>query len=423
MKLVARVALAVVVILGGLLVLPRPASRVVAPDAHGGVGVNPTELPTLPGGLISPSPSPTKTGKPKPPKPPEPPDPEPTKDPGGGNDPGGNGGNNNTGGDKNTDGNKNNGADGPSKNKGKGKNGEAGKDKAGGPGAGGYSGSYNWTGEFTTDKLQLIEAKLRARGLSQEQINLRVYTPFIIAGPAAWTNTWGAPRYGPGPIVRTHEGQDVFCKYGDPILATEAGTVEYDDGGLGGEVARLHRGDGSYWYYAHLSGFNTKEFPSGSKVQPGDVIGFCGNTGNAITTPPHVHFGWYQANGESRNPMGMLVNWLRTAERSAGVAYKKVTGHRIKFREEETTSRLFGDSFAPDISVLKVSSEALLAAGSGGGAFGLAEAALQAALASQEDSVYDPNAFNEHGAGRGESRLAEILHSTSTSSPSGDTSD
>ena len=414
------------VILGGLLVLPRPASRIVAPDAQGGVRVNPTELPTIPD-LVTPSPSPTKTRKPKPPKPPEPPDPKPTKDPGGGggNDPGGGNNNNTGGGDKNNDGNKNNNTGGPSKNKGKGKNGKNKADKNNGPGGpgGGYNGGYNWTGEFTTDKLQLIEAKLRAQGLSQEQINLRVYTPFIIAGPAAWTNTWGAPRYGPGPIVRTHEGQDVFCKYGDPVLATESGTVEYDAGGLGGEVARLHRGDGSYWYYAHLSGFNSKEFPSGSKVQPGDVIGFCGNTGNAITTPPHVHFGWYQANGESRNPMGMLVQWLRTAERSAGVAYKKVTGHSIKFSEEETTSRLFGDSFAPDISVLKVSSEALLAAGSGGGAFGLAEAALQAALASQEDSVYDPNAFNEQGAGQGESRLAEILHSTSTASPSGDASD
>ena len=74
-----------------------------------------------------------------------------------------------------------------------------------------------------------------------------------------------------------------------------------------------------------------------------------------------------------------------------GAAYKKVYGHSIKFREEETQSRLFGDTFAPDISELKISSEALLAAGSGGGAFGLAEAALQSALSAQQDSVYDPH--------------------------------
>ena len=244
---------------------------------------------------------------------------------------------------------------------------------------------FNATGEFTTDKLQIIAAQLRAEGFTDEQINERVYAPFIIGGPAAWTNTWGAPRYGPGPLVRTHEGQDVFCRYGDPVLATEPGTIEFDEGGLGGKVARLYREDDSYWYYAHLSGFNTQDFKTGDGVEPGDVIGYCGNTGNAITTPPHVHFGWYQANGESRNPMGMLVKWLQAAENNGGDAFKKVVGYSVRFAEEETTSRLFGDSFAPDTSELTVSSEALLGASSGGGAMGLAEAALQAALAEESD--------------------------------------
>lgn len=420
MKQLARISLAIVILLGGFLFLPRPASRVIAPDARGAV---PTELPSDIKDLLTPSPSPTKTRKPKPPKPPEPPDPDPTKPPPGG---GGNDDNNN---DKNKNEDdpkkKNTGPGGPKggkgKDNGKDKKGDKGKDKT--PGGPGYNGPYHWSGEFTTDKLQIIAARLKAEGLSEDAINRRVYTPFIIAGPAAWTNTWGAPRYGPGPIVRTHEGQDIFCKYGDPILATESGTIEFDDGGLGGLVARLHREDGSYWYYAHLSGWNTKEFSNGDNVQAGDVIGYCGNTGNAITTPPHVHFGWYQANGESKNPMGMLVKWLREAETRAGAAHRQVTGQRIKFREEETQSRLFGDSFAPDISELRISSEALLAAGSGGGAFGLAEAALQAALASQEDSVYDPTAFSTEGAGHSESRLAEILEATSTSSPASDQSD
>ncbi len=244
---------------------------------------------------------------------------------------------------------------------------------------------FNATGEFDTEKLQVIATRLRAEGVDQDRILELVYTPFIIGGPAAWTNTWGAPRYGPGPIVRTHEGQDVFCRYGDPMLATESGTIEFDEGGLGGKVARLYRKDGSYWYYAHLSGFNSRDFKNGDAVGPGDVIGYCGNTGNAITTPPHVHFGWYQANGVAKDPMGYLVGWLRTAEKRATKAFEKITGESIQELPEETTARRFGDSFAPDISVLKVSSEALLAAASspGSSAFGLAEAALQAALAQE----------------------------------------
>ena len=282
---------------------------------------------------------------------------------------------------------------------------------------------FKATGEFTTDKLQIIAAQLRAEGFTEDQINERVYAPFIIGGPAAWTNTWGAPRYGPGPLVRTHEGQDVFCRYGDPVLATEPGTIEFDDGGLGGKIARLYREDKSYWYYAHLSGFNTQDFENGDRVQTGDVIGYCGNTGNALTTPPHVHFGWYMPNGKSRNPMGMLVKWLRAAETNGDASFKRVVGYSVKFAPQETTSRLFGDSFAPDTSELKISSEALLASSAGGGAFGLAEAALQAALAEQSDGDYPVEVTPTQGAGDAHSDLAELIEGTQTSAPTSDEAD
>ena len=58
MKLAARISLAIVVLLAGFLVLPRPASRVLAPDAYGQI---PTGDPTkgLPDNTLkSPSPSP-----------------------------------------------------------------------------------------------------------------------------------------------------------------------------------------------------------------------------------------------------------------------------------------------------------------------------------------------------------------------------
>ncbi|MDQ4144447.1 MAG: M23 family metallopeptidase [Actinomycetota bacterium] len=286
---------------------------------------------------------------------------------------------------------------------------------------------FSATGDFDTDRLELIAAQLRARGVSEDEILERVYSPFIIGGPAAWTNTWGAPRYGPGPIVRTHEGQDVFCKYGDPVLAAEDGEIEFDEGGLGGKVARLYRKDGSYWYYAHLSGWNSNEFETGDQVETGDVIGYCGNSGNALTTPPHVHFGWYKASGRSRDPMGMLVKWLRIAERNAGVAYQRETGRSLDDISQTQSRRLFGDGFAPDISELKVSSEALLAATSspGAGGMGLADVALQAALAAQEETAYDGEVEVEaEGAGDSHSELVELLESQSeTASPDGPSGD
>ncbi len=185
--------------------------------------------------------------------------------------------------------------------------------------------------------------RLKALGWSDADISKKVFTPFILGGEAGWTETWGAPRSG----GRLHEGQDVFCNYGDPVLATENGTVEFDEGGLGGRVARLHRPDGSYWYYAHLSDWNTEDFGSGDAVVPGDVIGYCGNTGNAISTPPHVHFGLYTATGNAVNPMADLVGWLHVAQKRTLGYVEKITDRRVLEMDRLTSARRFGDAFIP----------------------------------------------------------------------------
>ena len=272
-------------------------------------------------------------------------------------------------------------------------------------------------GSFNTEELLATAARLRSLGMPEDEVATKVFAPFIIGGYATWIDTWGAPRYGPGPIVRTHEGQDVFCDAGTPLLATEAGTIEFDDGGLGGLVARLHRADGSYWYYAHLSDWNTEDFQSGDTVEAGDVIGYCGNTGNALTTPAHVHFGWYQPNGEAKNPMRMLVTWLRAAQTRALGLEARTETKRVKIADRLTFARQFGDAFAPDRSELEVPGESLWAAGSSlaTGAFALAETALQEALA-RTSFAPGPSAVFDFGAGTGveglldpDSQLAQIL--------------
>ncbi|MDQ3958142.1 MAG: M23 family metallopeptidase, partial [Actinomycetota bacterium] len=280
-------------------------------------------------------------------------------------------------------------------------------------------------GSFNTEKLLATAARLRSLGLPENEIASKVFAPFIIGGYATWIDTWGAPRYGPGPIVRTHEGQDVFCDVGTPLLASEPGIIEFDEGGLGGRVARLYRIDGSYWYYAHLSDWNTEDFQSGDTVQVGDVIGYCGNSGNALTTPAHVHFGWYQPNGNAKNPMRMLVGWLRAAQaRALGLEARTAT-KRVKIADRLTFARQFGDAFAPDRSELQVSGESLWASGSSPatGAFALAEAALQEALARSTFALGDQSGEFDLGAGTGvetlldlDTRLTDILDPHSHSS-------
>ena len=167
-------------------------------------------------------------------------------------------------------------------------------------------------GTYSSERLVLAAALLRADGWSRERIRHEVYAPFIVVGPASWGDSWHAPRYGPGPIVRQHEGQDVLCRRGAEVLAPEDGTIEFDTSSLGGRTARITRSDGGSYYFAHFVDWNDRRFSDGDEVRRGDVIGYCGDTGNA--TVPHVHVGWYGPDGAAIDPMKRLISWLHEAE-------------------------------------------------------------------------------------------------------------
>ena len=332
----------VAILLAAALALPGVATAKVqdAPEPQPCVSPTPSPSPTE---TPVPSPSPTESPSPSPsPSPTEPedcptPSPSPKPDPSPDDDPDG---------PKNEDEDEDEDEDSPDKKPGKGKG--DGEEEFEEP-------EYlRLQGAYSTDALMAVAAQLRALGWSADEIAPRVYAPFIIGGEANWIDTWGAPRYGPGPVIRTHEGQDVFCDYGDPVLAAEDGVVDYGDGGLGGVVARLHRPRGGYWYYAHLSATNESEFPSGSKVKQGDVLGFCGNSGNAISTPAHVHFGFYKASGEAKNPMRALTRWLREARLNALDVLARAQGRRVAQIDSLTAARMFGESVAPGLSEVRV---------------------------------------------------------------------
>jgi murein DD-endopeptidase MepM/ murein hydrolase activator NlpD len=179
-------------------------------------------------------------------------------------------------------------------------------------------------GTYSTEALDDVYDKLVEAGMSRGVATRRVYRPFIVMGPAAWTDSWHAPRYAGG--FHLHEGQDVFCRDGAPVLAATAGRVEFDVDTLGGRIARLFLPEGGYWYYAHLSDWNSS-VDSGS-VDVGDVIGYCGNSGDAVGGPPHVHFGHYLPSGEAEDPVFYLIGWLEAAERRADVSERAAAAAR-----------------------------------------------------------------------------------------------
>ncbi len=105
---------------------------------------------------------------------------------------------------------------------------------------------------------------------------------------------------------RQHDGVDIFAPRGTPVLAATDGRVRSTRiGGLGGKVVWLEDDYGRRLYYAHL---DSQAVRRRQIVRQGDTIGFVGNTGNARTTPPHLHFGIYSRRPydplPSLNPLG-----------------------------------------------------------------------------------------------------------------------
>jgi hypothetical protein len=79
---------------------------------------------------------------------------------------------------------------------------------------------------------------------------------------------------------------------------------------LGGNRLWLRDDLGNTYYYAHLSGY-AAHVADGVRVRGGEIIAFVGNTGQAITTPPHLHFEIHPGDGPSVDPYPYLVAWQR----------------------------------------------------------------------------------------------------------------
>jgi len=74
------------------------------------------------------------------------------------------------------------------------------------------------------------------------------------------------------------------------------------------------------YYYAHLDGY-AEGLHEGMRVEPGDVIGFVGTTGNADARTPHLHFAitelgpekqWWK--GKAVDPYPFLVDAVKRAK-------------------------------------------------------------------------------------------------------------
>ncbi|HLG41568.1 MAG TPA: M23 family metallopeptidase [Chitinophagaceae bacterium] len=141
---------------------------------------------------------------------------------------------------------------------------------------------------------------------------------------------WGVER---DAGVRTHEGIDILAKKLTPAIAAADGRItNVSENNLGGKVVFMRpEGKDFNLYYAHL---DSQLVRRGQSVKTGDTLGLIGNTGNARTTPAHLHFGIY-ASGGAVDPFP-FVNMNRPFAK----AVKADTGYVTKYARVKSNTVL-----------------------------------------------------------------------------------
>lgn len=137
---------------------------------------------------------------------------------------------------------------------------------------------------------------------------------FPILGGGGYRDDFGDPRSG----GRTHQGNDIFAPKHTPLVATVSGRVRF----IGwpqpsyGYIISIEDDDGYEYWYLHVNndrpgtddgqgGGNYAYAPGvdeGENVVAGQIIGYVGDSGNAESTPAHLHFEIHRPDGKTINP-------------------------------------------------------------------------------------------------------------------------
>lgn len=130
---------------------------------------------------------------------------------------------------------------------------------------------------------------------------------------------WDPGSFGQSRNGTGHGALDIMAPLGAEVVAPRAGRVlgvgewqyagERRDGAGysddGGWYVRLEADDGGTDYFAHL--MQAPAVRSGQRVRVGHVLGYVGQTGNAASTCPHLHYGVRSRGGATIDPTPALT--------------------------------------------------------------------------------------------------------------------
>lgn len=140
---------------------------------------------------------------------------------------------------------------------------------------------------------------------------------FPMLGTGSYYDDFGTPR-----TDHSHEGNDIFAPKMRPLVAAVDGTirwVQYPEPSWGYAISIRDAEGFSYWYL-HVNNDHpgtddglgdglyayAPDIVSGAPVVKGQLIGWVGDSGNAETTAPHLHFEIHDPSGTVYSPYQSL---------------------------------------------------------------------------------------------------------------------
>jgi hypothetical protein len=141
---------------------------------------------------------------------------------------------------------------------------------------------------------------------------------FPVVGATSFRDDFGDPRVG-----HTHQGNDIFGVKGLPLVATVDGVVEWVTTPRTGRGLQfsIKDSDGYSYWYIHVNNDTpgtddgssrgifayAPDLYRGNRVVAGQLLGWLGDSGNAETTPPHLHFEIHPPGSDAVNPYASLI--------------------------------------------------------------------------------------------------------------------